>query len=85
MGVHSWVLPDIHELIQSYDTNFNIDTTFNIATLSKFIKRLSSYKLSSDISLSDTGGKINFIKHVSLKVFILISRTTDLKQAVFQH
>ena len=39
--VHSWVLPDNHELIQSYDASFN-----NF-TLSKLIERLSSYKLYS--------------------------------------
>ena len=40
-SMHSWVLPDNHELIQSYDASFN-----NVR-LSKFIERLSSYKLSN--------------------------------------
>ena len=45
--VHSWGLPDNHELIQSYDVSFNV-------TLSQFIERLSSYKLCSGITLWDT-------------------------------
>ena len=41
--VHSWGLSHNHQLIQSYDASFN-----NV-TLSKFIERLSSCKLCSDI------------------------------------
>ena len=37
--VHSWVLPDNHELIQLNGT------FYNNFTLSKFIERLSSYQL----------------------------------------
>ena len=77
--VHSWVLPDNHELIQSYDASFN-----NF-TLSKLIERLSSYKLYSGITLPDTRKEINFIKHVLLKVFHYIDyKTADLKELVFQ-
>ena len=55
--VQSWVLPEKHELIQSYNASFN-----NV-TLSKFIVRLSSYKLYNGITLPDTRKEINFIKH----------------------
>ena len=55
--VQSWVLPEKHELIQSYNVSFN-----NV-TLSKFIVRLSSYKLYNGITLPDTRKEINFIKH----------------------
>ena len=72
--VHSWVSPDNHELIASYDTSFN-----NV-TLSKFIERISSYKLCSGITLPDTRKEINFIKHVLRKVFNYFDyKTTDLK------
>ena len=49
-------LPGNHELIQSYDASFN-----NV-TLSKFIERLSSYKLCS-VSLYQIQGK-KWILHV---------------------
>ena len=71
--VHSWVLPDNHELIQSYNASFN-----NV-TLSKFIERLSSYKLCSGITLPDTRKEIKFIKHVLSKVFDYFDyKTADL-------
>ena len=77
--VHSWGLPDNHELIQSYDASFN-----NVILL-KFIKSLSSYKLCSGITLPDTRKKINFNKHVLPKVFDYFDyKTADLKQLVFQ-
>ena len=72
--VHSWVLPDNHELIQ-------LNGTFcNNFTLSKFIERLSSYQLCNGISLPDTRKKFNFLKYVLPKVF----NHFDLKPAVFQ-
>ena len=64
LRVHSWGLLDNHELIQSYDA------AFNNVTLSKFIERLSSYKLCSGITLPHTRREMNFnIKHVLPKVF----------------
>ena len=77
--LHPWVLPDNHELIQSYDASFN-----NV-TLSKLIERLSSYKLCSDITLPDTRKDVNFVKHVLPKVFDYFDyKTTDLKQPVVE-
>ena len=77
--VHSWVLLDNHKLIQSYDASFN-----NV-TLSKFIERLSSYKLCSGITLPDTRKEIKFVKHALPKVFDHFDyKTADLKQSVFQ-
>ena len=68
-------------LRQSYNASFN-----NV-TLSKFIERLSSYKLCSGVTLPDTRKEINFIKHVlSNKVFDYFDyKTADLKQPVFQN
>ena len=79
MRVHSCILPDNHELIQSYNASFND------VTLSKFIQRLSSYKLCSGITLPDIRKEINFIKHILPKVFDYFDcRTADLKEPVFQ-
>ena len=77
--VHSWGLLDNHELVQSYDAPFN-----NV-TPSRFIKKLSSCKLCSGITLPDTRKEMNFIKHVLPKVFEYFDyKTTNLKQLVFQ-
>ena len=76
--VHLWGLSHNHELIQSYDASFN-----NV-TLSKFIERLSSCKLCSDITLSFTRKELSFIKNV-FEVFDYFDyKTADLKQLVFQ-
>ena len=77
--VNSWGLPDNRELIQSYDTSF-----INV-TLSKFIKRLSSYRLCGGITLPGTRKEINFNKHILPKLFDHFDyKTADLKQLVFQ-
>ena len=77
--LHPWVVPDNHELIQSYDAFFN-----NVI-LSKFIGRFPSYKLCSVITLPDTRKEINFIKHVFPRAFdYFVYKAADLKQSVFQ-
>ena len=77
--VNSWGVPNNHELIQSYDISF-----INV-TLSKFIERLSSYRLCSGITLLGTRNEINFNKHILPKVFDHFDCiTADLKQLVFQ-
>ena len=54
-------------------------------TLSKFIERLSFYKLCSGITLPDTRKEINFINYFLPEVFNYFDyKTADLNQLVFQ-